>query len=135
MNVSIDLAKEHLKHNPENIEIIRADLNKVIAAYEKLEKSFENHNPQRKILQKYTKTKKTEHFLIDLQINCQGLIFFTNYSLIDIDVKSNITNLLASNQIIIECLDIKHPGFKEMIQYEYEKIISEWNIKLKIEKE
>ena len=42
MNVTIDLAKRHLRDIPENINVLRADLIKVIAAYEELEKRTHN---------------------------------------------------------------------------------------------
>jgi len=41
--VTIDLAKKHLQDMPENNDVLKADLIKVIAAYEELEKAVKNN--------------------------------------------------------------------------------------------
>ena len=42
MNVTIDLAKNHLRDMPENCDVLKADLVKVIRAYEELENRVNN---------------------------------------------------------------------------------------------
>lgn len=42
MNVTIDLAQKHLQDIPNNVEVLRADLMKVIALYQELESRLDN---------------------------------------------------------------------------------------------
>lgn len=88
------------------------------------------------IIRKLAERRTEKDLLLSLRYNhISNVNSFNYYNFSDIQVKNDLAKIFAINQIMIECLDIKNPGFKEMIKYEYEKQISEYEIKLKISKD